>query len=317
MRMRPLTLFILSWGFLGATLSASADGLWDRILARGYLSCGGVARPGLAAQDDQGKWTGLEIDLCRAIATAVFHSPDKVQFHPYATDKDFEDGVHSDDVSFLSGSEIADHGLAGKVLPGPTVFVESQAVMVAKTSKIAHLKDLQDKTVCFLIGSSAERALSAYADGLRRPILRRPFSEDGEMEDAYAVQNCQAIAGEVTDLADLRNDTNVRYLSSRILPETLIDFPILATTGTSDARWAALVAWTIDTVISADHRESRWYAGGPGAMPVVAPDLGLVDGWQAEVLRAVGTYQEIFRRNLGEDSELKLEPHPLWAPFRD
>ena len=323
--MRHLSSLFLVVSLFGWNTPVSAESIVERVKEREVLYCGGVARPGLAEQGEDG-WHGLEIDICRAIAAAVLSSTEKIEFHAYATDRDFVEGAKSDDVHFLTGSEIADHLLTGVILPGPAVFVESQGVMVPGKSDLRHLKDLKNRTVCFMIGSSSERGLNAFSDIAGLSFFRRPFSEDGEMVDAYAVQNCQAIAGEITDLAAICNEANVRYLSSRILPETLADFPIIAATGTEDAKWSALVAWTVYTLISGERQESRWYAGGAGAMPVSGPDLGLQKGWQTTVLKAVGNYGDIFRRNLGSESALKLdrsvhgnrvEPGLLLSPYLD
>ncbi|MHC5833422.1 MAG: hypothetical protein ACYT04_99890, partial [Nostoc sp.] len=92
------------------------------------------------------------------------------------------------DVYFLTGSEINEQKLAGKLLPGPTVFVESHAVMVASTSAAHHVSDLAGESICFMIGSSVERSLTAYFGTLQKNWLRRAFSEDGEMIDTYNVQ---------------------------------------------------------------------------------------------------------------------------------
>ena len=146
------------------------------------------------------------------------------------------------------------------------------------------------------------------------------------MVDAYAAQNCEAIVGEITDLAAIRDRAEVRRLGSRILPETLSDFPVIAATGTVDAKWSGLVAWTVYSLISGERQESRWYSGGAGAMPVGGPELGLTEGWQMVVLKAVGNYGDIFRRNLGAGSPLNLdrgihgnrvEPGFLLSPYLD
>ena len=235
-------------------------------------------------------------------------SPDRIEYHVYETPKDF-DAVRNqqDDVYFLTGSEINEQKLAGKVVPGPTVFVESHAVMVPSNSAAHHVGDLAGDSICFMIGSPAERSLKAYFDALHKNWLRRAFSEDGEMNDAYNVQNCHAIAGEITTLAATRLDRGVNRLSSRILPEPLSVFPVMAATGTNDAQWSAIVAWTVHTLISAERPETRWYAGGAGAMPIAAPELGLDKEWQRRVLAAVGNYGDIFERNLGKGSPLKLD----------
>jgi len=304
--MRVLLCLVVVIGLWAWTVPVWAQSIVERVEERGVLHCGGVARPGLAEQSGQAGWHGLEIDICRAIAAAVLNSPSKVEFHAYATEADFFQGAMSDDILFLTGSEISDHHLAGLIVPGSPVFVESQGVMVPGDSNVQHLKDLEKQTVCFLIGSPSERGLNAFCDSTGCSVLRRPFSEEGEMVDAYAAQNCHAIVGEITDLAAIRNREEVRRLASRILPETLSDFPVIAATGTVDARWSGLVAWIVYALISGERQESRWYAGGAGAMPIEAPELGLTGGWQKVVLEAVGDYGDIFRRNLGAGSPLNL-----------
>ena len=292
----------------------------ERVKARGVVRCGSVERPGLARADSHGHWTGLNLDVCRAIAAAVLGSPevsDRIEYHKYETPKDFDTVRNQqDDVYFLTGSEIAEHKLAGLVVPGPTVFVESHAVMVASTSAAHHVSDLAGNSICFMTGSSVERSLEAYFDALHQNWFRRAFTEDEEMVDTYNVQNCHAIAGEITTLATIRLNSGVNRLSSRILPEPLTAFPVMATTGTDDARWSAIVAWTVDTLVSAQRPETRWYAGGAGAMPIAAAELGLDKEWQRRVLLAVGNYSNIFERHLGKGSPLRLDPRLNANQFR-
>jgi general L-amino acid transport system substrate-binding protein len=287
---------------------ARAGSVVERVKAHGVIRCGSVERPGLARADSHGHWTGLNVDICRAIAAAVLKSPDRIEYHEYETPKDF-DAVrnHQDDVYFLTGSEINEQKLAGKVVPGPTVFVESHAVMVVSNSSVRHVGDLTKESICFMIGSSVARSLEAYFAALHRNWLRRPFSEEGEMIDTYNVQNCRAIAGETTSLAMIRLRSGVNRLSSRILPERLTTFPIIAVTGTDDAQWSAIVGWTVHTLVSAERPETRWYAGGADAMPILAPELGLDKDWQRRVLTTVGNYDDIFTRHLGKGSSLKLD----------
>ncbi|MDR3553109.1 MAG: hypothetical protein P4L55_00005, partial [Syntrophobacteraceae bacterium] len=135
----------------------------------------------------------------------------------------------------------------------------------------------------------------------------RAFSEDGEMVDTYQAQNCHALAGEITSLAATRLDRGVNHISSRILPESLAAFPVLAATGVSDGKWSAVVAWTVNTLISGERPQTKWSTSGAKAMPVVAPELGLGTGWQERVLKALGNYGDIFSRNLGPQSPLKLD----------
>jgi len=302
-----LVLLLLLSTYCSISVAQSAS-VAERVKAHGVVRCGSVERSGLASAAGNGRWLGLNVDVCRALAAAVLGSPNRIEYHEYETPKNF-DAVRNqqDDVYFLTGSEIAEQKLAGKVVPGPTVFVESYAVMVPFASTVHHISDLAGDSICFLIGSSAERSLEAYFDLLHQNWLRRAFSEDGEMLDAYNVQSCHAIAGEITTLATSRPDSGVNRLSSRILPEPLIAFPVMATTGTDDAQWSAIVAWTVDTLLSAERPGTRWYAGGAEAMPISAPELGLDKEWQRRVLKAVGNYGDIFERHLGKGSPLRLD----------
>jgi general L-amino acid transport system substrate-binding protein len=278
------------------------------VKARGFVRCGSVERPGLACVDRRGGWTGLEVDVCRAVAAAVLGAPERIKYHEYETSKDF-DAVRKqqDDVYFLTGSEIVGQNLAGKVLPGPVIFFESHAVMTPADSGAKHLDDLSGNSICFIIGSPLERSLNAYFDKIHKEWTRRSFNEDVEMRDAYNVQSCHAIAGEITTLASISLEPGVNHLSSRILPETLAVFPVMAVTGVKDAQWSAIVAWTVHTLVSGERPETRWYAGGAGAIPVPAPELGLDSDWQRRVLSAVGNYCDIYERNLGKGSELKID----------
>ena len=196
------------------------------------------------------------------------------------------------------------------LVPGPTVFVASDAVMVARESAAQHLGDLAGRGICFMIASTAEQGLEAWFDDAGKPWFRHPYSETGEMEDAYAVQRCEGIAAETTELARIRLHHGPAGLQGRILPEPLGVFPLIAATGTDDGRWSAIVAWTVHTLIDAGRPQTQWFAGGADAMPVVAPELGLGTGWQARVIQATGPFSALFERNLGAGSPYRLAPGP-------
>jgi general L-amino acid transport system substrate-binding protein len=303
------------WLVGGVSESVMAGAVLDRVKARGSVRCGGFARPGLAAAD-RNIWRGLEVDVCRAVAAAVLGSADRISFHGYegaaAAELLVKDG---DDISFLTGTEIQDHRLSGRIVPGPAIFIESHALMIPAAAPERHVTDLSgDAGICFMSGSPLERSLPAFFDARARRWRPVPFSEDGEMLDAYNVQRCHAVAGEVTTLAAQRQERGVNNLASRILPEPLLTYPILATTSTRDGEWSAIVAWAVYTLIAADRPPGKWLTGGADAMPAPLAEVGLGAGWQARVVKAVGTYRDIFERNLGTGSALRLPPGPNAAP---
>jgi general L-amino acid transport system substrate-binding protein len=308
-RYLSLLSMIIALFFIGRPVPAALAGdILARVKANGFVRCGSVARPGLATRDANGRWNGLEVDVCRAVAAAVLARDDAIAYHAYATPENFKAvRDQQDDVSFLTGTEIAEQKLAGRIVPGPTVFIESHAVMVPADNSARHLRDLAGESICYMIGRPLERSLEAHFDASRKGWIRRAFSEQGEMADTYQAQSCHAIAGEITTLAKIRLDPGLDRLKSRILPETLAAFPVMAVSGTGDAQWSAIVAWTVHTLISAERPQSRWYAGGAGAMPIRAAELGLEPDWQQRVLTSVGDFGQIFARHLGKNSALKIE----------
>ncbi len=178
--MRVLSVCLVMLFVCSPVSESLAGSVFARVQAHGVVRCGSGRRPGLADTDHRGRWRGLNVDVCRAIAAAVLGSPDRIDYHDYETQKQF-DAVRDqqDDVYFLTGSEIDEQKLAGKVVPGPTVFVESHNVMVPSGSGARRVDDLAGDSICFLIGSSVERSLSAYFDARQRAGCTCRFPKKG------------------------------------------------------------------------------------------------------------------------------------------
>ena len=290
---------------------AEAGAVVDRIKSDGVIRCGAAPRPGLVAEGPNGHAFGLLLDVCRAIGAAVLGPEDRIEFRQYDSDKAFET-VRSgaDDLVFLSGSEILEAGLAGKLTPGPPIYFASVAVMVPDASPARGLADLAAQSICFSMGSNAHRNLEAWFAAHKLDFIRMGYQEDAELFDAYNVQVCKAQAGESTILAAVRLAGAGKTLHSRILPEPLAVFPIVAATPTTDAQWSAIVAWAIYTLQRAEIPGAPWAASGLDALPIKASELGLADNWQARVVGAAGNYAEIYARNLGDHSPLRLPRGP-------
>jgi general L-amino acid transport system substrate-binding protein len=281
----------------------------EKVKAQGFVKCGSVLRPGLAMTNGKGDWSGLEVEICRAVAFAVFGDAARYSYRDYGSALAF-DAVRSgdDQVSFLTFAEIAEQKATDKVLPGLPVYIESLDVLVAEPSTTKQFSDLAGKGICFMIGTSAENELEAWFHDHKLEFTPYAFQENGELLDTFNVQRCQGMVGEATYLAGARMDRGVNKLGSRFINDHLASFPILATTPlTDDAQWAAIVTWTVATLINADARETDYHASGLKAMAVANLGLGLPAGWQKTVIDRVGSYSNIFRRSLGAGSPLKIE----------
>lgn len=297
----------------GASAAHAGDAVLDRVRAASAVRCGAEERPGLATPMPDGRIVGLAVDLCRAVGIAALGPGGHVNFRIYGSDHDF-DAVRrgEDDVSFLTGDAIADQQLAAVILPGPTVFIERIALMVPESAPVRDIRDLEGRSICLLIGSEAQRALETVAQRDHLTFARLSFQEDVEMLDAYNVQRCQAVVGEATQLAAMRRTGGVNRLRSRLLREPLALSPLIVTTGVSDGRWSALVAWIMNALILDDAPTRGAGTGGGAALPVRMPLRGLRPEWQSEVRAAVGGYGTMVRRNLVDTLGLDPGPNAPW-----
>ncbi len=289
---------------------AHAGPIVDRIKSSGVIRCGGVPRPGLVGQSLDGAPWGLYLDLCRAVGATLLGGDGRIEFHAYDSDKAFArvaDGA--DDLFFLDGSDLADHRLAGAVALGPVVYFISTAAMVHGDAAIQQLSDLRGRSICFYQGGNAHLNLEASMAARRLDFIRMGYMEYGELHDAYNARICEAQVGESGDLAAARLGERAEP-ASRILTEPLATFPLFAATPASDPQWSAIVARAIYTVQRAELPAAPWAAAGLPSLAVDGRDLGLSGDWAARVVRAAGSYADIYARNLGEGSPFKLPLGP-------
>jgi general L-amino acid transport system substrate-binding protein len=278
-------------------------GIVERAKSEGLVRCGGATRPGLAEPDSsaRGAWRGLNVEICRAIAVAVLGPDGRFEFHGYEAPRDYDaDRGGTDEVFFLTASEIVAQNLSAKLIPGPAVYYATHAVMVREESAARRVEDLTGARICFVIGSGAQRSVESFFEAKQLPFLRAAFSEEDEMRDAYIAGRCDAVADELTALAKLRLTEGAK--TSRILPQPFAVFPVMVFTNAADGKWAAVVAWTIHTLMRADVRERSWRADGARALPIDGTDLELAQGWQERVIDTLGSYAEIYSRTLGDKS---------------
>jgi general L-amino acid transport system substrate-binding protein len=289
---------------------AHAGPIIDRIKSSGVIRCGGVPRPGLVGQSPGGAASGLYFDLCRAIGAALLGPGGRIEFHPYDSDKAFTRVTEgADDLFFLDGSDIADHRLAGAATLGPAVYFVSTAAMVHGPTPIQRLSDLAGKSICFYQGDNAHLNLEATMAARGLDFVRMGYMEYGELHDAYNSGICDAQVGESGALAAARLE-QPSAPASRILTEPLATFPVFAATPASDPQWSAIVAWSTYALQRAELPATPWTAGGARSLGVEGRDLGLADDWIKRVVGAAGSYADMYARNLGDGSPLKLPRGP-------
>ena len=176
-------------------------------------------------------------------------------------------------------------------------------------ASIQRLGDLEAKSICFYQGDNAHLNLEASMAARRLDFVRMGYMEYGELHDAYNSGVCDAQVGESGDLAAARLEEHPAP-ASRILTELLATFPVFAATPASDPQWSATVAWAIYALQRAELPATPWSAAGVKSQGVEGRDLGLADDWAKRVVGAAGSYADIYTRNLGEGSPLKLPRGP-------
>ena len=227
--MRALGRLLLIAAAALAASAAAAGPILDRVKAGRVLRCGGVERPGLVVLSGDGEAHGLELDLCRAVASVVLGAEGRIEFTRYDSEQAFAAArAGHDDLMFLTGREMVENGLAAQVIPGPAIFIETTSAIVQADAPYQHLQELAGKPICFALGPHAQYHLQAWFAARHLSFIPMAFQEDVEMNDAYKVRYCHALAGETTTLAETAHSPEMAKTRHRFLPETLAAYPILA-----------------------------------------------------------------------------------------
>ena len=305
---------------LASRASPAAATTLEAVKARGELVCGlNPNLPGFGVPDGAGGFGGLNADLCRAVAAAVLGEGAKVRFMPLTAPTRFT-ALQSGAVDVLmhntSWTLSRDTGL-GITLTGIDFF-DGQAFMVHKSSKVSDLAGLAGASVCLQQGSTAELNASDYfrAHGIAfEPVT---FSDDDQAAQAFQSGRCDALTSDASALAATRLKL-ARPDEAETLPEIISKEPIGPAVRKGDDQWFDIVRWTVFALIDAEdlgvtRANVRTLAGGRapdlrrllGTEGGLGKGLGLPDDWAARAIAAVGNYGEIFDRNLGAGSPLKL-----------
>jgi general L-amino acid transport system substrate-binding protein len=211
---------------------------------------------------------------------------------------------------------------------GPTVFFDYQAFLVNKTMNIATPRDLSGKKVCFLGGTDIQENVEAYMAREKIQWLPFPFSEEGEMEAAFITHNCAAVTADTSQLAFERIAFKNMAKDFVILPDVIAKDPLSPAYRLDDPQWAQIVNWVVEALVQAEESgvtQANLADSKKSADPVImrllgtqhgwAQYLGLEDAWAANAIEAVGNYGEMFERDLGSKSAMKLErgANNLWT----
>jgi general L-amino acid transport system substrate-binding protein len=319
-------------GALLSTVSvkgAAADTLAD-VRAAGTLSCGvNTEVEDYSKLESHGDLSKLGSDVCRAVAAVVLGDPGKVTLVSLPDDSHGLEAVRSRKVALLAGGtpDLASQAAFG-VSFGPSVFYDGQGFLVHGATGPKTIAGLAGRQVCFITETQAEQDLDDRMALRDVHFIPFPFEETGEMEAALVTGHCGAIAAPISQLAAMRTGFHARTSQYEILPDTVTLQPYAPAVRSDDPRWAAIVSWTVNALILAEEEgvtqanelaeqttgrhEVRYFLG---ATPGAGKALGLDDSWAFRAVQAVGNYGEMFDRDLGSGSPLRLPRgrNALWT----
>ena len=306
------TVYLSLAGLLLFSASAQAEGTLDRVKQRGHLLCGtstGIA--GFSIADAQGNWVGLDVDICRALAAAIFDDPSKIRFISLSS-KDRLTALQTGEIDVLPRTTTWTLSRdVGQGLNFTAVnYYDGQGFQVRAKSGIKSVKELEGASICTVQGTTNELNLSDYFRVHKMKYEVATFSGIDETVNAYESGRCDAISTDISQLVSYRlkmADPTEHVL----LPDVISKEPIGPYVRQGDDQWFDIVRWTVFALINAEelgvtqanvsemlksnNPEVRRLLGAEGSFGV---GLGLTADWIARIVKHVGNYGESFDRNL-------------------
>lgn len=335
--MRKLTSVLLATMLLAAPLtgcgetgtSEASTSRLDTVTSRGKLICGVEGNiPGFSFVDQSGSYSGLDVDVCKAVAAALFNDPNAVEYRNLDSTERFT-ALTGGEVDMLSRNTTwtLSRDTAVGLEFAPTTFYDGQGMMVRTNSGIQSLKDFAGKSICVETGTTTELNLT---DKMRQagvdfsPVV---FQEANAAYAAYAEGRCEGMTSDKSQLI-ARRSTLPNPEEHVLLEVTMSKEPLGPLTPNNDSGWFDTVKWVTYALIEAeelgitqanvDEKKAsedptvRRFLGLEGSL---GEDMGLPNDFAYRVIKNVGNYGEVYERNLGKGSQFQLDrgQNDLWT----
>ncbi|WP_425906512.1 amino acid ABC transporter substrate-binding protein [Nitrobacter sp. TKz-YC02] len=291
-----------------------------RTLRRDAVLCGvNTGLPGFSNSDEKGNWSGFDVDFCRAVAAAIFDDPAKVKLVPLEADERFKE-LQSRKVDILARNSTWSMSRETNYnLYFPAVaYYDGEGFMVRTSRKADSALDLDNTRICVQDGTTTQLNL---ADFFKSNNLKYEEIKFGKLEDmlrAYDEAKCDVLTADVSHLYALRLRLT-KPNESFILPDVISKEPLAPVVRQRDDDWMMIIKWTLYAMINAEELgitskniDEAMKSKKPDVMRLVGTDgqygegLGLTKDWAARIIRRVGNYGEVYDRNIGSDSRLKI-----------
>ncbi len=326
MRLGIFTVAAAAVGLLSAGVSAAT---LDDVRAKGFVQCGvSQGLPGFSNADDAGNWTGLDVDLCRGVAAAIFGQADAVKYTPLSAKERFT-ALSSGEIDMLSRNTTwtmtrdTQLGLNFNAVN----FYDGQGMMVPANLGVSSALELDGARICTNTGTTTELNITDYfrANGMTFELVA--FEKADEVVAAYGAGRCDVWTTDRSGLAANRlklpdPDAHV------VLPEVISKEPLGPAVRQGDDQWLDIVTWThyamvnaeelgvtsrnVDDMRGSDNPSIKRLLGQEGNF---GQELGIRQDWGYQIIKQVGNYGEIYEKHVGPDTPLKLDRgvNALWT----
>ncbi len=310
--------------------SATAGPTLDKVKKSGVLTC--IVSTGLAGfsmADNQGQYKGIDVDTCRAIAAAVLGDANKTKYVPATAPQRFTmlQSGEGDVLTRNTTWTLTREGDLGFVF-GPPTYYDGQGFMVAKQSGVKSAKELNGAAICVQAGTTTEQNLADYFRTNNMSFKPLVIERLDEVENAFYSGRCDVFTADRSGLAGSRAGRASNPDDDLILPEVISKEPLAPAVRQGDDEWFNIVRWSVFAMIDAEEKgvtsknvDDMKKSTDPeiqrmlGVVPGMGKSLHLGEDWAYAIIKQVGNYGEIFDRNVGKDSALKLDRgiNALWT----
>lgn len=319
----------LAAGFAFGATTAEAGATFDAVKAKGFVQCGvNTALGGFSAPDSRGEWRGIDVDVCRAIAAAMFGDASKVKYTPLTSQARLT-ALQSGEIDVLSRNTTLtlqrDAGIG--LNPVGVTFYDGQGFLVPRKLGVKSAKELNGATVCVQSGSTTELNLADWFRAQKMSFKPVVFEKLEELVAAFFAGRCDVYTSDASQLASARTIQTPKPDDYVILPEIISKEPLGPFVRQGDEQWADLVKWSLFALIEAEESgvtsqnvDQMLQSSDPnikrllGMTPGMGKALGVDERWVYNIVKQVGNYGEIYERNVGMGSPLKLPrgANALW-----
>jgi len=320
MKLKGLVSALVATGFVFSAQSVYSGETLDGVKKKGSITCGvSTGLAGFSQKDEKGNWSGLDVDVCKAVAAAVLGDANKVQFKPLTAKERFT-ALQSGEIDMLSRNTTWTHTRdtsLGLNFAGVNYY-DGQGFMVSKKLGVKSALELDGATACIQAGTTTELNLADYFRANKMKYTAVTFDTSDQTRSGFESGRCDVLTSDQSQLYSIRIGLK-DPASAVVLPEVISKEPLGPVVRQGDDQWFNIVKWTMNALIESEflgvnsaNADDLKANGSPSQKRLLGTEgdagdkLGISADWAYNAVKQVGNYSESFERNVGQGSALKI-----------